>query len=101
MRAFILSTASALCLLGCTTPQEQALKQQAEMDRMMAEYGPVCARLGFAANTDPWRNCIVQLATKDGRNSGVSTSVFGSFGSSRGWGRGSGVGIGIGFGMDR
>ncbi|MFC0251892.1 hypothetical protein [Massilia consociata] len=72
------------------------MKQQAEMDRMMAEYGPACTQLGFAANSDPWRNCVVQLAAKnDARRGGVSTSVFGNWGS---WGRGSGVGIGIGIG---
>ena len=95
MRALILM-ASILCLPGCTTPQEKALKQQAEMDRMVAEYGPACTQLGYATNSDPWRNCIVQLAARNGANrGGVSTSVFGSWGS---WGRGSGVGIGIGVG---
>jgi hypothetical protein len=53
-------------------------------------------QLGFAANTDPWRNCVVQSATRDGTNrSGISTSIFGAFGSG---GRGSGLGIGIGVG---
>lgn len=96
MRALILMTASVVCLLGCTTPQEQALKQQAEMDRMMARYGPACTQLGFATNSDPWRNCIVQSATSDDVNrGGVSTSIFGAWGSG---GRGSGLGIGIGIG---
>jgi hypothetical protein len=95
MRALILM-ASVFCLQGCTTPQEKALKQQAEMDRMVAEYGPACTQLGYAANSDPWRDCIVQLAARNGANrGGVSTSVFGSWGSG---GRGSGVGIGIGVG---
>lgn len=95
MRALILAAASACCLLGCATPQEQAMKQQAEMERMMAEFGPACTQLGFAANTDPWRNCVVQLAERNGaRRGGVSTSIFGGFGS-RG---GSGLGIGIGIG---
>ncbi|WP_156885407.1 hypothetical protein [Massilia niastensis] len=98
MRALILSAASVFCLLGCTTPQEQALKQQAEMNRMMAEFGPACVQLGYPANSDPWRNCVVQLAAKnDSKRSGVSTSIFGSWGRS-GWGSGSGVGIGIGVG---
>jgi hypothetical protein len=96
MRTLMLTAASLCCLLGCTTPQEQALKQQAEMDRMVAAYGPACTKLGYAMNTDPWRDCIVQLSAKNGGNrGGVSTSIFGSFGS---WGRGSGVGIGIGVG---
>jgi hypothetical protein len=96
MRTLMLTAASVLFLLGCTTPEEKALKQQAEMDRMIAEYGPACAKLGYEMNSDPWRNCIVQSATRNGANRGaVSTSVFGSWGS---WGRSSGVGIGIGVG---
>ena len=96
MRTFMLMTASVVCLLGCTTPQEKAMKQQAEMDRMMVEYGPACTQLGFIANSDPWRNCVVQLAAKNGAyGGGVSTSIFGGWGSG---GRGSGIGIGIGVG---
>lgn len=91
-----MTAASALCLLGCATPQERAMKQQAEMERMMAEFGPACTQLGYAANSDPWRNCVMQLAAKnEGRRGGVSTSIFGGWGSG---GRGSGVGIGIGIG---
>jgi uncharacterized membrane protein YgcG len=96
MRALIMTTAFAFCLLGCATPAQQAQKQQAEMDRMVAEFGPACSQLGYAANSDPWRNCIVQLASnKEGQRGSVSTSIFGSWGS---WGRGSGGGIGIGLG---
>lgn len=96
MRALILTAASAICLLGCTTPQEKAMQQQAEMERMMAVYGPACTQLGYAMNSDPWRNCVLQSATREGAyRGGVSTSIFGSWGS---WGRGSGVGIGIGVG---
>lgn len=96
MRVLMLTAASVVCLLGCASPQEKAMKQQAEMDRMIAEYGPACTQLGYPANSDPWRNCIVQLAAKNGAGyGGVSTSIFGSWGS---WGRGSGVGIGVGVG---
>jgi hypothetical protein len=71
------------------------MKQQAEMERLMTEFGPACTQLGFVPNSDPWRNCVVQLAERDGfRRGGVSTSMFGSFGSG---GRG-GLGIGIGIG---
>lgn len=95
MRALIVAAASAWCLLGCATPQEQAMKQQAEMERMMVEFGPACTQLGFAVNSDPWRNCVVQLAERNGaRRGGVSTSIFGGFGS----GGRSGLGIGIGIG---
>jgi hypothetical protein len=96
MRVFLLTAASALCLLGCASPQEQALKQQAEMEQMMAEYGPACTQLGFAMNSDQWRNCVLQSEERHGgTRGGVSTSLFGSWGSG---GRGSGIGIGIGIG---
>jgi hypothetical protein len=94
MRALIMTTAFAFCLLGCATPAQQAQKQQAEMERMMAEYGPACSQLGYAVNTDLWRNCVMQLAAKnDSQRGRVSTSIFGSWG---GWGRGAGVGVGLG-----
>jgi len=93
MRIVMLMAASALCLLGCATPQDRALAQQAEVERMMAEFGPACTKVGYTPNTDPWRDCVVQSATRSGR-SGVSTSLFGGFGSG---GRG-GIGIGIGIG---
>jgi hypothetical protein len=56
----------ALTLLaGCATPQDRAAQKQAEADQMMAVYGPACSRLGYAAGSDPWRNCVVNLSTKD------------------------------------
>lgn len=94
MRTLTLTAASVFCLLGCTTPQEKAMQQQAQMERMMAEYGPACTRLGYAMNTDPWRDCVLRSATRDSAyRGGVSTSIFGGWG-----GRGSGIGIGIGVG---
>lgn len=96
MRLLIWIAAGSLCLSGCTTPQDRALAQQAEVERMMAEFGPACTRVGYTPNTDPWRDCIVQSAARSGR-SGVSTSIFGGVGSG---GRG-GIGIGIGFGTGR
>lgn len=96
MRTLILTAASVFCLFGCTTPQERAVKQQAEMERMIVEYGPACATLGYALDSDNWRNCVVQLAERNDVNrAAVSTSIFGGWG---GWGRRSGVGIGVGMG---
>jgi len=96
MRTVILLFVSMLCLLGCATPQEQAVKKQAEMDRMIGEFGPACYQLGYAVNSDPWRNCVVQLAARNDVNrGGVSTSFFGSWGNFGRWGRGSGVGAGV------
>jgi hypothetical protein len=96
MRTLILTAVSVFWLLGCTTPQETAIKQQAEIERMIVEYGPACTTLGYTMNSDPWRDCVVQLAARDDINRGrVSTSVFSGWG---GWGRRSGVGIGVGMG---
>lgn len=55
----------ALATAACTTPQERAAQKQAEVASMITIYGPACARLGYAVDTDPWRNCIVNLSTKD------------------------------------
>ena len=55
----------ALATAACSTPQERAAQKQAEMANMMAVYGPACVRLGYAADSDPWRSCILSLSTKD------------------------------------
>ncbi|MFC5511362.1 hypothetical protein ACFPOU_09525 [Massilia jejuensis] len=57
--------AAALLLSACATPQERAARKQAEMADMIAVYGPACDRLGYAQQSDPWRNCIISLSTKD------------------------------------
>jgi hypothetical protein len=56
---------SLLFLAGCVTPQQRAAQMQAEVERMMAIYGPACARLGYAAGSDTWRNCVLSLDRKD------------------------------------
>lgn len=55
----------ALLLAGCTTPQQTAAAAQAEMERMMMVYGAACSKLGFPANSDQWRNCVLQLSARD------------------------------------
>lgn len=55
----------ALATVACSTPQERAAQMQAEMANMIVVYGPACAHLGYAANSDPWRACILSLSTKD------------------------------------
>jgi hypothetical protein len=69
MRSLILPLA-ALLLVACTTPQQRAAQKQAEMEQMMVVYGPACARLGYAPNSDQWRSCILNLSTKDQLNYG-------------------------------
>lgn len=55
----------SLAAAGCTTPQERAAQNEAEAASMMAIYGPACSRLGYALNSDAWRNCVVALSAKD------------------------------------
>jgi hypothetical protein len=55
----------AVLLAACSTPQERAARLQAEMEHDMQVYGPACVRLGFQVNSDPWRNCVLQLGTRE------------------------------------
>ena len=81
MRTLIVLSA-ALLLGACATPQERAARKQAEMTEMMAVYGPACERLGYALQSDQWRNCILSLSTKD------EVQRYGHPGYGGGWGPG-------------
>ncbi len=62
-------------LLGCATPAERAARVQAEVDEMITVYGPGCEKLGFAKDTDQWRQCILHLSTRqDYRTRPTTTS---------------------------
>ena len=88
MRPLTTFAASALLLAGCSTPQERAARLQADMDRVIVEYGPACSRLGYQANSDQWRNCLLQLNTNDEIiGAGYSTRLYGGWGRSH-WGGG-------------
>lgn len=65
MRHFTTVCLAALALAGCSTPEQRAADMQAEMARMMYVYGPACAKLGYPANSDQWRNCVLQLSAKE------------------------------------
>jgi len=65
MYAFIIAIPIAAVLVGCATPAERAAQAQREVERMVEIYGPACTRLGFKADTDPWRSCIISLSQKD------------------------------------
>ncbi|MGX4643516.1 hypothetical protein [Massilia sp. SYSU DXS3249] len=80
---------SAVLLLGaCATPQERAARKQAEMAEMIAVYGPACDRLGYAQQSDQWRNCILSLSTKDEvQRYGNHPGYYGGWGP-RYWGGG-------------
>jgi hypothetical protein len=61
LSAWLLASLCTLLMAGCSTPQERAARRQAEVEQMMVEYGPACTRLGYTANTDAWRACVLQL----------------------------------------
>jgi hypothetical protein len=85
MRRLILC--AALALAGCATPQERAARAQADMERDMTQYGPACLRLGYAAASDPWRACVLQLAAKEEiRNNSNMGPYYGGYGRWRGGG---------------
>jgi len=63
--AVFVTVALEASLAACTTPQERAARAQAEAAQMMTIYGPACARLGYAVQSDAWRNCVIALSTKD------------------------------------
>jgi hypothetical protein len=68
MRTLLLPLACAVLLGGCASISEQSAAKQRDMDRMMLVYGPACQKLGFTAQTDQWRSCVLQLSTKDELN---------------------------------
>ncbi len=51
-------------LPGCSTPAERAARGQAEVDDMIRVYGPGCEKLGYAKDSEPWRECILQLSAR-------------------------------------
>jgi hypothetical protein len=81
MRTFTLLPL-ALLLAACSTPQERAARMQAEMEQNLVVYGPACARLGYQVNSDAWRSCILQLATKeDMQRYGAYPSYYAGYGA--------------------
>ena len=61
----LLSACLLLTLAACATPQQRAARNQAEVERMMFEYGPACERLGYTPNGDGWRDCVLRLNARD------------------------------------
>ncbi len=51
------------CLLAAcvTTPQERAARVQRDVEDMIQVQGPACEKLGYTADTDPWRECVLKL----------------------------------------
>ncbi len=53
----------AVMLAGCETPAERVARAQAEVGEMIRVYGPACDKLGYARDSDAWRDCILRLAS--------------------------------------
>jgi hypothetical protein len=64
---FPASLALTALLAGCATPSpaERAAKAERQMDEMMVVYGPACDKLGYKRDSNPWRDCVLNLARKD------------------------------------
>lgn len=62
---FLAAACVSALLAGCAslTPAERAAQMQREVDEMIQVYGPACEKLGYKADTDPWRECILKLDT--------------------------------------
>lgn len=64
MRILTLILGAAI-LASCATPEDRSVAVQREVDQMVATYGPACERLGYPANDDRWRDCVMRLAQRD------------------------------------
>lgn len=51
----------ALFLAACATPEQRAASSKWYADNI---YGPQCEGLGMKKDTDEYRSCLVQMATK-------------------------------------
>ncbi len=65
MLRFGLLVLLAASLLGCETPAERAARVKGEVEDMIKVYGPGCEKLGYAKETDSWRECILHLRARD------------------------------------
>lgn len=64
MRTALLLALAAL-LASCATPAERAAQVQREVEQMIEVYGPACEKLGYNADTDQWRDCILRLNAQE------------------------------------
>ncbi len=67
---------------GCATQAERAAQVQRQVDDMVNVYGPGCEKLGYPRDSDPWRECVLRLATNDRleRRDFTTTNCVGSRG---------------------
>lgn len=52
-------------LVGCATDAERATQAQSDIEQMIRIYGPACEKLGYKADSNQWRDCVLRLDTKN------------------------------------
>lgn len=81
----LLPLSMLVLVAGCAmTPAEREARTQREVDQMIQAYGPMCDKLGYKRDTDPWRDCVVKLDTKNSyermANQPIMSPCFGPYG---------------------
>lgn len=61
----VLPLVLAALLASCATPAERAAQVEREVEQMITVCGPACDRLGYKADTDQWRDCILRLNAQE------------------------------------
>ena len=83
MLRFALMILLLATLPGCMTQAQRAAAAQADVEDMVKVFGPACEKLGYAKDTDTWRECILRLRTQEDlryRNRPTSTTCVGQSG---------------------
>jgi hypothetical protein len=65
MRVPMIAFIFTAMLTACTTTEQHAQYMVNQIDYMVQVYGPACDKLGYARNTDGWRDCVVNLSARD------------------------------------
>lgn len=52
-------------LAGCATTADRAARVERDVEEMIQVFGPACEKLGYKANSDQWRDCVLRLSSKD------------------------------------
>lgn len=56
MRLIVLS---AVLFLSACVHQRQQMTPEQQADAIIANFGPICEKLGYQPYTDPWRGCVL------------------------------------------
>lgn len=75
----ILTILTTSLLAACATPGDRAARMEREVAEMVKTYGPACEKLGYKADSDPWRDCILQLNGQESQRRAAPT-CFRSYG---------------------